>query len=407
MKILSVNKFFWSKGGSETVFFSEKELLEKHGHTVIPFSMKSDKNFDSPYSKYFVEYVDYSSPSLVTKIKNASKIIYSFDARNKMRQLLKVELPHVAHFHIFQHQISPSVFKPLKHCNVPIILTLHDLKPMCPNYTMYTNEQVCEKCKGGKFYNAILNKCTKNSGFGSAINALEMYFHKAMGYYRQVDKFIAVSNFYLEKMVEFGFPREKLVYLPNAVNVDEFTKAQSVSDYALYFGRLSDEKGVKTFIEAACHNPSVIHKIVGTGPSLKFLENFIKDKRLNNVEILGFKSGEDLKKLIREALVVVVPSVWYENCPMTILESFASSRPVIGADIGGITELIDHEYDGFLFQPNNVFQLSNYIDYFNRNPDVANVFGDRGLLKVKEKFNEKVHLEKLLEVYNSLKRCKK
>ena len=404
MKILSVNKFFWNKGGSETVFFNEKALLEKDGHTVIPFSMKSDENFDSPYSRYFVEYIDYSSPSLLAKIKNASKIIYSFDAKDKMRELLKVDSPDVAHFHIFQHQISPSVFNPLRQHGVPILLTLHDLKPMCPNYTMYTKAQVCEKCKGGKFYNAILNKCTKNSGFGSTINALEMYFHKAMGYYQQVDKFIAVSRFYLEKMVEFGFPREKLVYLPNAVNADKFTKARSVSDYALYFGRLSEEKGVQTFIEAASHNPSVNHKIVGTGPSLELLENFIKNNKVKNVEILGFKSGEDLKKLIREALVVVVPSVWFENCPMTILESFASSRPVIGADIGGITELINHEYDGFLFKPNDALQLSNYISYFHDNPDSANLFGERGRSKVKEEFNEKVHLEKLLEVYTSLKR---
>lgn len=402
MLILSINKFFWRKGGSETVFFDEIGLLESKGHKVIPFSMKSEDNIESEYSDYFVEYVDYGLPGLASKLGSASKIIYSIDARKKMKLLLKQIAPEVAHFHIFQHQISPSVFRPIRERNIPIILTLHDLKPMCPSYTMFTKGSICEKCKGGKFYNAVINKCTKGSTFGSMVNALEMYVHKFMGYYHQVDKYIAVSEFYLEKMVEFGFPRDKLVYIPNSVNANNYSKARSVSKYALYFGRLSEEKGIDTFVRAASINTKIQHLVVGTGPLQCALKKQIRDMGLTNITLLGFKSGDELKKIIREALVVVVPSVWYENCPMTILESFASYRPVIGSDIGGISELINSKYDGFLFEPNNANQLAHYIEVLYSNPDLADSFGDRGHTKVVEKFNEQNHVKKLIKLYSSL-----
>ncbi len=147
MKIISINKFFWKKGGSEAVFFGEKELLESHGHQVIPFSMRADENLESEYADYFVENVDYSSPKLSSKLSAAAKIIYSFDARRKMESLLSNVDADIAHFHIFQHQISPSVFGPLKKRNIPLVLTLHDLKPICPNFQMFVDGPLCWQCK--------------------------------------------------------------------------------------------------------------------------------------------------------------------------------------------------------------------------------------------------------------------
>ena len=163
MDILLINKFFWKKGGSETVFFGEKALLEENGHKVIPFSMKDQKNEQSEYSQYFIDSVNYDAGGLKNKLSAAGKIIYSFEARNNMKRLLSDVHVDLAHFHIFQHQISPSVFGPLKSKKIPLVLTLHDLKPICPNYKMYTNGKVCEECKGRKFYNCFRNKCTKGS----------------------------------------------------------------------------------------------------------------------------------------------------------------------------------------------------------------------------------------------------
>ncbi|MGB5277322.1 MAG: glycosyltransferase family 1 protein, partial [Gammaproteobacteria bacterium] len=185
MNILFINKFYWKKGGSEAVYFAETALLEKHGHTVIPFSMLDEQNEPSEYSRYFVSNINYDNASSLEKLVAASRIIYSFEARKKIKELLNDIKIDIAHFHIFQHQISPSVFGPLKEAGIPVVLSLHDLKPMCPNYQMYTHGHTCEKCKGHKYYHCFLNSCTKGSRAKSLINTVEMYFHHFMGSYRK------------------------------------------------------------------------------------------------------------------------------------------------------------------------------------------------------------------------------
>ena len=401
MNILSINKYFWKKGGSESVFFNEKKMLESNGHSVIPFSMQGDKNESSLYSQYFIDEVDYSKAGIKNRLLSTSKIIYSFEAKKKITKLLSDSAADLAHFHIFQHQISPSVFGPLRKKKIPIILTLHDLKPMCPNYKMYTNGRVCEECKGGKFYNCFKNRCTKGSLLGSVINTVEMYFHYAMGYYQDVDRFIAVSKFYKNKMIEFGFPESKISYLPNYVDVDDF----NVSDdkgYVLFFGRLSEEKGISTLLESAKQNKDIPYHIAGTGPLEKEFKQKVVRENLTNVKFLGFKSGKDLKKTISEATCVVTPSEWYENCPMTVLESLASGVPVIGSDIGGIPELINDKVDGFIFKTGNSIDLSEKIQCIWSDRKSAKAMGLKGRRKISEEFNAEAHYVGLMAIYNSV-----
>lgn len=407
MKILSVNKFYWRKGGSETVFFNEGEMLEAGGHQVIPFSMDSEKNEPTPYAKYFVDEVDYEKDGLANRLVSASKIIYSFNANTKMEKLLQDHSPDLAHFHIFQHQISPSVFSPIKKRNIPIILTLHDLKPICPSYKNYVNGRVCEACKGGKFYNCFKNKCSKGSTLGSLVNMVEMYFHYAMGYYQSVDRYIAVSRFYKQKMMEAGFPDQQIDYLPNYIDATVFDPQTEDRGHILYFGRLSEEKGVSTFLDAAMLNQEIPHLIVGTGPLEETLKKKAIDNGLENVHFLGFKQGDELKTLLSESTCVVVPSEWYENCPMTILEAFAAGRPVIGSDIGGIPELIKKDMDGLIFQPGNALELAGKIQWIWDNRSKAREMGMEGRKKIEERFNAAAHYEGLMAIYNSVLGSKK
>ena len=402
MRILSINKFFKMKGGSEAVFFGEMDLLKDHGHAVIPFSMAARDNLPSEYSSYFVDEVSYTESGLSNKLVNASKIIYSFDAKKKMNLLLKDNSIDVSHFHIFQHQISPSVFKPLQDRRIPVVLTLHDLKPMCANYKMFVNGSVCEKCKGAKFYNSLANKCTKGSFFGSFVNMVEMYFHHYMSYYRDVDMYVAVSRFYRDKMIEFGFPEEKITYLPNYIDITEYVVSNAHEGYMLYFGRLSEEKGLKTFIRAAALNPAIVHYIAGAGPMEVELKALVEEEGIANVIFLGFKSGEELKGLISQAACVIVPSEWYENCPMSVLESFASARPVIGSDIGGIPELISEAVDGLIFKTNDAKDLALKIKWMATNKAEALTMGLSGRKKVEEKFNKNVHYAGLMAIYESV-----
>lgn len=402
MNILSVNKFYWRKGGSEAVFFNEMEMLEKHGHQVIPFSMHNPENRESPYAEYFVNEVDYERTDVTSRIKNASKIVYSFEARTKMNHLLDDFAVDLSHFHIFQHQISPSVFGPLKTKGIPIVLTLHDLKPICPNYKYYVNGAVCEACSGGKFYNCLKNKCTKGSTLGSLVNTVEMYFHYAMGYYQGVDRYIAVSQFHKRKMMEAGFPETQITYLPNYIDTQGFDAATPEQSYVLYFGRLSAEKGVSTLFQAALENNEIRHLIVGTGPLEDRLKQEAEALGLSNVEFLGFKQGPELVEIVSGATCVVIPSELYENCPMTILEAFAAGRPVIGANIGGIPELIEEGQDGLIFEPKNPADLAQKVRWIWANRGKAREMGMLGRAKMEERFNAELHYEGLMNIYQSV-----
>ena len=401
MKILSVNKFYWKKGGSETVFFGEKSLLEQHGHTVVPFAMQHPYNFPSDYAKYFVSESDYEQGGLKNKVKMAINIIYSFEARRKIEKLLDVYQPNIAHFHIFQHQISPSVFTPLKTKNIPLILTLHDLKPICPIYLNYTKNNVCEKCYGQHFYYCTLNKCTKNSYAKSLINTLEMYLHYALGFYQNVDKYIAVSQFYRNKMLDNGFSEQQVVYLPNFIDIKNYPLSFENDGSILYFGRLSEEKGVDTLLRAAKYCPDLNFIIAGTGSH----ENQLKQEAelLSNVKFVGFQSGEALLSLISQSLCTVLPSKWYENCPMSILESLAMGKPVIGSHIGGIPELIDEGKDGFTFEVGNAEDLANKIvalkNYTEQQRKEVALYARN---KIEQRFSPEQHYERLIQIYGEV-----
>lgn len=400
LKVLSINKYYRPKGGAETIYLGEMEQLRKAGHQVVPFSMKDERNLPSDYDRYFVNNIDYEKPGLGNKIIASSKILYSFEARAKLSSLLDQHAFDIAHLHNIYHQLSPSILGALKKRNIPIVASVHDLKLLCGNYKMYVNGEVCERCKGGRHYQLLLNRCTKNSLAGSLVNMVEMYLHGAARIYSQIDLLIAVSHFYRKKLIDFGIDENKVVYLPSFVEVEKYRVAESVSDFVLYFGRLSEEKGVDTFIEAAAFNPKVPHWIVGSGPEELTLKAQVVNAELDNVRFLGFQSGKNLQKLVSEALAIVVPSRWYENSPLTVMEGFAHGRPVIGANIGGIPELVVPQVDGFLFKPGDALDLANQIAILAADPALANEMGQRGRKKMRLEFNEAHHIATLLDIYD-------
>lgn len=404
MKILMVNKFFYIKGGSETYYFSLKKLLEQNGHEVIDFSMQDEKNFESKYSKFFVEGVDYNKKqSIFSKIKAGMKIIYSLEAKRKLEKLIKETKPDIAHLHIFQHQLSLSILDVLKKYNIPIVYTAHDLKIICPNYKMLTNGQVCEKCKGEKYYNCLKNKCIKDSTVKSAIGMIEAYVNKWRKAYDKIDYIITPSKFYKDKFIEFGIDANKVTHIPNFLteeNID-YDKLEE-QDYYLYFGRLSEEKGIMTLIKAV-QEANVKLKIVGTGPLKEEIEKYVSENKLTNIEILGFKSGKELYTIVANSKCVVLPSEWYENGPYSAIEALKLGRPLIGSDLGGIPELIDEGENGYIFKNANILNLKNII---NQVEDLDLLQQENMSKKSKEKFKlvyaGKKHLELLLDIYNNV-----
>lgn len=209
MKILMVNKFFYIKGGSETYYFALKKLLERHGHAVVDFSMQDEKNFLSPYADYFVENVEYNGKTgIADKLKMSSRILYSLEAKKKLEALILKTKPDLAHLHIFQHQMSPSILSVFKKYKIPVVYTAHDLKMLCPNYKMLNSTGICEKCNGHKYYNCVKYQCIKESAAKSLICMLEGYLHQMLHSYEVIAAVITPSRFYYDKFLAFGISEE-------------------------------------------------------------------------------------------------------------------------------------------------------------------------------------------------------
>jgi glycosyltransferase involved in cell wall biosynthesis len=406
MRILLVNKYFHPAGGPETLLFDSMEKLESLGHTVIPFSMQHPKNVKSEYEKYFVSNVDYDNYSKLPwdMAKTAINFIFNLEAKKKMEQLIIDTKPDIAHLHNIYHQISPSILIPLKKHNIPVIMTLHDFKLVCPNYTFLRNEKTCEECQGKHFYKAIKYRCVKNSYLKSTISALEMYLHKVFGIYeKNADCFMVLSRFSQQRFIQYGIPQEKMFFLPAPVDTERL-KPQRVSkkDYILFFGRLVERNGISTLVKAMKHIPEIRLKIAGDGELKSFLENYISQEKIENISLLGFLSREDLKREISNSNFTVFPNHCYHLCPSSILESFAFAKPVIGSNLGSVPELIEDGITGLLFEPKNEKELAQKIRYLCENPKVVKEMGRNARRKVEENYSAERYYPRLLGLYERL-----
>jgi glycosyltransferase involved in cell wall biosynthesis len=404
MKILFVNKYYHPSGGPEKVLLQSKERLESLGDKVILFSMQHPRNLKTPYSRYFVCNVDYNgSSSFLDKTRMAWNMFYSLEAKKKMELLLNEEKPDLAHLHNIYHQISPSILPVLKKKGIPVIMTLHDFKLLCPNYTFLRNGEPCESCEGKHFYKATIHKCVKNSYWKSLICSLEMYFHRFLKIYQNcVDAFIVLSEFSKEKMIRYGIPEEKLFLLPNYIESPSNGKEKTLGEYALFLGRLSEKNGVSTLVQAMEKLKEVPLVVAGEGELEPRLREFVRARNMDNVTFAGFLKGTKLEQMMENCLFTVLPAICYHNCPMSILESFSHCKPVIGSNLGSIPELIEDGIDGLLFEPKNVGDLADKIRYLYHHPLLAEKMGIAAREKVEEKYSEEEYYKKLLSLYDGL-----
>jgi len=400
MNVLLINKFFYLRGGSETVFFDTASLLRHAGHSVSYFSMDHPKNLDSRYSRYFVSHVDFADmKGFIDRVGSAGRILYSFESQRKLEQLIREERPDIAHLHNIHHQISPSILHTLRKFNIPIVMTLHDYKLVCPIYTLLSGWETCERCRGGRYYHCFFRRCSKQSYLGSALTTAEMYLHRmVLRSFDNVDIFLSPSQFLKNKLAELGF-RGTISHLPNSVDTSSYTPSHSwTEDSILYFGRLSREKGLFTLLDAVADLP-ITCKIIGDGPMRAALEKMVIDRGLQNVYLLGYKPHDELKSEILKSMFVIVPSQWYENNPMTIVEAFACGKPVVGSRIGGIPELVENGRTGLTFSPGNKEELRNRVLTLLNDSGKISEYGRNARDYVERKLNRELYLKRLLETY--------
>lgn len=398
MKVLLIHNVHFRGGGADVVYLNTGDLLKKYGHTVIYFSFKNKSNISCRQEKYFVD-----EPSKLGHIFNN---FYNKVAAKKLEELLSIEKPNIAHLHSFWGGLSPSIIRILRKYNIPIIHTVHDYNLLCPVTTSIDRKgNICEACNGKHFYRGVFKRCFKGSFLKSLILSCALYFRRRFyNPLRLIDGFVFVSSFAYFKHLELmpGLNKSNSIILHNfnqlyQSKLDNFKS----KNYFLYFGRLSREKGINTLISAFKHFKNINLKIVGTGPEEIFLKNLALKARSDNIEFVGYKTGNDLNKIISGASFTIVPSEWWENNPMTIIESYSAGVPVIGANVGGIPEIIVEGKTGYLFEMKNVEQLIQTI--LNANSLTEDQYSIMAIESSKfavNHFNEQQHLKKLLDFYD-------
>ena len=401
------NSFYYMRGGSERYFFGLTKLLEKHGHEVIPFCMVHPSNFPSKYSDYFVSHIDYPSllvgkPSPLEILRAIERLIYSSEANQKIKQLIDETKPDIAHVHGIGHEFSPSILNAIKSFGIPIVQTLHDYGLLCPNSNFISRGEVCERCRGGRYYNVVLRQCKRNSLGASLLACISQYEHKLTKVYeRNIDIYISPSRFLEKKYTEHGI-NKKMVVIPNFIDQKDCQVDEGNSGYCLYAGRLLPMKGVRTLIEAAKLNRQAKIMIAGDGELAEEIRQSIDENRLDNVTMLGFVETKELMRLMSQANFTLFPSESYENYPMSIIESFACGKPVIASNIGALPDVVIDGWNGMLFEPGNAGQLASHIQYLFDHPEKAIEMGKHGHESVITHNDPESHYRQVMQVYQSL-----
>lgn len=362
MKVLMINKFLHPNGGSETYIFKLGEYLKKQGHEVQFFGMNHKGRCVGNRVNAYTSDMDFHSGSLLSRLSYSIKTIYSVEARKKIRLVLEDFQPDICHLNNFNYQLTPSIILEIvkwrkqtgEKCK--IVYTAHDYQLVCPNHLCNNplTHKNCEKCLKGSVGNCIRDKCIHGSRLKSMIGAAEALFWKWNGAYKYIDVMICCSEFMKKKLDTNKIFAAKTIALHNFIDSAEWKPAEK-RDYVLYFGRFSREKGISTLLKVCRSLPEIPFVFAGNGP----LEEQVN--QIANIKNVGFQQGDRLEQLIREARFSICPSECYDNCPFSVMESQIYGTPVIGANIGGIPELIEDGKTGELFESENGRELKYKI----------------------------------------------
>ena len=401
MRVLHVNKFLYRRGGAEAYMFDLARLQTAAGDEVAFFGMSHPDNDPMPYARHFPSYVEFRPPTLTvgSGIKAAARMLYSRSAEMGIEAVIKEFEPDIVHLHNIYHQLSPSVLRPLARHGIPNVMTLHDYKLACPTYQFLDHGQICEACLGGHFFHAATRRCKDGSASASLLAAVESYAHGITKAYSPVRLFIAPSRFLADKMTEAKVFPERMRVLSHFIHSAGIATKSDAGKGFVYAGRLSPEKGVDVLIEAAAQMPAIAVDVLGDGPTRPELERLADRKAPGRVRFHGRVDKDSVHQAMRSALAVIVPSRWYENQPITILEAFACGVPVIGTRLGGIPELVTDGVNGYTVAPNDPAALAALMGALVSRPEDAIRFGQAAKRLVENSFTPAVHLRGIQDIY--------
>lgn len=402
MRILHVNKFLYRRGGAEAYMLDLARLQRERGDDVAFFGMQHPDNDPQPYADHFPSRVEFEPPpsSMLGKARSAARMFWSTSAAHGIDAVLADFEPDVVHLHNIYHHLSPSILRPAQTRRVPTVMTLHDYKLACPTYQFLDKGELCQACLGGHFSQAPRRRCKDGSFAASALAAAELAVHTRTSAYAPIGRFICPSQFMADTMARAGVFPDRLRHLPHFADVTAVGPAEEAGRGVVVACRLSHEKGIDVVIDAIARlGAGATLDIAGEGPEMAALRAQADAVAPGRVTFHGRLPGAAVQQLLRGAAVAAMPSRWYENQPMIVLEAFACGTPVVASDLGGAGELIVPGVDGALVPANDPPALAAALEPFLADPARARALGRAGRAKVEVAFAPERHLHGLDEVY--------
>jgi glycosyltransferase involved in cell wall biosynthesis len=390
VKILLVHNYYRQAGGERAIVRAQMELLSSYGHCVI---------------KYVRDSCEIDHYGLGQKALFFPRTVFSRQTWREIHTLVKDELPDLVHIHNVFPLISPSVYRAVQALGLPIVQSVHNFRFMCPNGLFYTHERVCERCKYGHTRHAVRLKCYRSSLLLSVLYALTVGLHRRWGTFEKIDRFIALTPFSAQKLVEGGIAsRYQVSVLSNSLPepVPSPGSFAAREPYFCFTGRLSAEKGVHVALQAISLAPNLALKILGVGPETEYLKEMANECGLKNVEFMGYVTGEAKWRILRNAQALIMPSLWYEHCPMSIVESLAAGTPVIASDLGSLPHMVLDGRCGQLFPPGDAEGLAGKLVWMADHPERALQMGRAARQLFETRHRARVQYEELMRIYGEV-----
>lgn len=385
MKILLCHNYYKTRAGEGLVFKHEKNLLLKNGNDVQTYTRDNIEINSFPVGKKLT--------SFLNGFNNTK-------TQNDIDRIIAENRPDVAHIHNVFPLISPAIYAALNRHKVPIVQTFHNFRFICPNGLLFIDEKECPYFLK-KNLHCIKNKCYRQSYIYSAWYSAILAHHKKT-FKEQIDRYIALNSFTKSIFVKAGFNEQKIIVKPNSASADSSAFNENPENYILFAGRLSQEKGAFTLLKAAAKVPSLPLKILGDGPLENKIKKFISDNNLRHIELLGYQPQKQFEKYLANALVTILPSECFENCPLTVINSLYLGTPVIASRTGGIPDFVPEEKAGWLFTPGNVDELAQKLQMVENNKEKIIKMRPKVREWGVEQFSPETNYKRLMKIYEEI-----
>lgn len=382
--MLLLHNHYQQPGGEDQVFAAESDLLQAHGHQVLQYTLHNDSVTD------------------MSRLNLAGATLWNRAVYRELRALIRRERPQVAHFHNTFPLISPAAYYAARAERVPVVQTLHNYRLLCPNALFFRDGRVCEDCLGRTVpWPGVIHACYRGSHSSSSVVASMLTAHRALGTWTQmVDVYIALSEFARQKFIQGNLPAEKIVIKPNFVHADPGV-GEGRGKYALFVGRLSQEKGLGTLLAAWERlGEKVPLKIAGDGPLASEVAKAAR--RIRNIEWVGRQSKDRVLALMKDAHTLIFPSLWYEGFPMVIAEAYAVGLPVIASDLGSMSSLVDNDRTGLSFRPNDFMDLATKVNWTLEHPTELKRMRKEARSEFESKYAAEQNYGILIDIYRSV-----